>query len=90
MEGEEAVIRKEGDWLIVKPVRKGRLLLLLNRLPPLIEPFPDIDDDTALTYLPGIVFKLVCLMRDSAGMFKPLCSLRIMFKVRERLRLSTS
>ncbi|PLY14525.1 MAG: AbrB/MazE/SpoVT family DNA-binding domain-containing protein [Sedimenticola sp.] len=45
LEGEEALIHKEGDRLIVEPIRKGRLLSLLTSLPPLTEPFPDIDDD---------------------------------------------
>jgi antitoxin VapB len=45
LEGEEAVIHKEGDRLIVEPVRKGRLLALLASLSPLDESFPDIDDD---------------------------------------------
>jgi antitoxin VapB len=45
LEGDEAIIRKEGDRLIVEPVRKGRLLALLASLDPLTEPFPDIDDD---------------------------------------------
>ena len=45
LEGEEAIIHKEGDRLIVEPIRKGRLLSLLTSLPPLAEPFPDIDDD---------------------------------------------
>ena len=45
LEGEEAIIHKEGDRLIVEPVRKGRLLALLASLPPLTESFPDIDDD---------------------------------------------
>ncbi len=45
LEGEEALIHKEGDRLIVEPIRKGRLLSLLSSLPPLTEPFPDIDDD---------------------------------------------
>ena len=45
LEGEEAIIRKEGDRLIVEPVRKGKLLALLANLEPLTEPFPDIDDD---------------------------------------------
>jgi antitoxin VapB len=45
LEGEEALIHKEGDRLIVEPIRKGRLLALLASLPPLTEPFPDIDDD---------------------------------------------
>ena len=45
LEGEEALIHKEGDRLIVEPIRKGRLLVLLASLPPLKEPFPDIDSD---------------------------------------------
>ena len=45
LEGEEAIIRKEGDRLIVEPVRKGRLLALLATLDPLNESFPDVDDD---------------------------------------------
>jgi antitoxin VapB len=45
LEGEEAIIRKEGDRLIVEPLRKGQLLALLATLEPLNEPFPDVDDD---------------------------------------------
>ncbi len=45
LEGDEALIRKEGDRLIVEPIRKGRLLAVLASLGPLTEPFPDIDAD---------------------------------------------
>ena len=45
LEGEEAIVRKEGDRLIVEPVRKGRLLSLLSNLEPITEPFPDVDED---------------------------------------------
>lgn len=45
LEGDEAVLRKEGDRLIIEPVRKGRLLALLASLEPLEEVFPDIDED---------------------------------------------
>ena len=45
LEGEQALIHKEGDRLIVEPIRKGRLLALLASLDPLTEPFLDIDDD---------------------------------------------
>lgn len=45
--GDEAIVRKEGDRLIVEPVRKGRLLALLATLSPLEEPFPDVDVDLA-------------------------------------------
>ncbi len=45
LEGDEAIIHKEGDRLIVEPVRKGKLLDLLATLDPLTEPFPDIDED---------------------------------------------
>jgi len=45
--GDEAILRKEGDRLIIEPIRKGRLLALLASLPPLAEEFPDVDDDLA-------------------------------------------
>ncbi len=45
LEAEEAIIRKEGDRLIVEPVRKGRLLALLETLEPLEESLPEVDDD---------------------------------------------
>ncbi len=44
-EGDEAIMHKEGDRLILEPIRKGRLLALLSTLEPLDEPFPEIDDD---------------------------------------------
>lgn len=44
-EGEEAILHKEGDRLILEPVRKGRLLALLASLEPIDEPFPDVDGD---------------------------------------------
>ncbi len=46
-EGDEAIVRKDGDRLIVEPVRKGRLLALLGTLEPLNETLPDVDDDLA-------------------------------------------
>ncbi|MGL4566556.1 MAG: antitoxin [Halioglobus sp.] len=45
LEGEEALIHKEGDRLILEPIRKGRLLTLLASLDPLTNLLPDIDDD---------------------------------------------
>lgn len=45
LEGDEAILRKEGDRLVIEPVRKGRLLALLASLEPLEERFPDVDDD---------------------------------------------
>ena len=47
LKGSEAIIRKEGDRLIVEPIRKGRLLALLNTLEPLDEIFPDVDENLA-------------------------------------------
>jgi antitoxin VapB len=47
LEADEAVLRKEGDRLIIEPVRKGRLLAVLASLEPLEETFPDVDDDLA-------------------------------------------
>ncbi len=42
--GEEAVMRKEGDRLIIEPTRPKSLLALLATLAPLEEEFPPIDD----------------------------------------------
>ena len=47
LEGDEAILRKEGDRLIVEPVRKGRLLALLSTLEPLDELFPNVDENLA-------------------------------------------
>jgi antitoxin VapB len=47
LEGEEAILRKEGHRLIIEPVRKGQLLALLASLEPLEEKFPDVDEDLA-------------------------------------------
>ena len=44
LEGDEAIIHKEGDRLIVEPVRKGKLLALLATLEPIEETFPDVDE----------------------------------------------
>ena len=43
LEGDEAILRKDGDRLIIEPVRRGRLLEILAGLEPLAEHFPDID-----------------------------------------------
>ena len=48
LDGDEAIIRKEGGRLIVEPVRKGQLLSLLANLRPLDETFPDVDEDMPL------------------------------------------
>ncbi|MEM1189671.1 MAG: AbrB/MazE/SpoVT family DNA-binding domain-containing protein [Pseudomonadota bacterium] len=47
LEGDEAIIYREGDRLIIQPTRKGKLLALLAALLPLTESFPEIDDDLA-------------------------------------------
>jgi antitoxin VapB len=54
LDGNEAILRKEGDRLVVEPIRKGRLLSLLSTLDPLDEPFPDVDED--LAPLDGVEF----------------------------------
>jgi antitoxin VapB len=47
LEGDEAILRKEGDRLIIEPIRKERLLALLASLEPLDETFPDVDENLA-------------------------------------------
>ena len=44
LEGTEAIIRKEGDKLIIEPVKKKSLKELLPVLPTLDEDFPEIAD----------------------------------------------
>ena len=44
-EGDEALVRKEGERLIVEPIRKGRLLTLRSIMDPLDEPLPNVDED---------------------------------------------
>lgn len=44
LEGEEAIIRREDDRLVIEPVRKKGLLATLATLPALDESFPDIDN----------------------------------------------
>ena len=47
LEGVEAIMRKEGERLIIEPIHKGRLLAVLASLEPLEETFPDVDEDVA-------------------------------------------
>lgn len=42
--GNEAILRKEGDRLIVEPARRRSLLQVLESLEPLTEDFPEIED----------------------------------------------
>ncbi len=42
--GNEALISRKGDMLIIKPVKRRSLLALLETLEPLDEVFPDIDE----------------------------------------------
>lgn len=42
--GTEAIIRKEGDRLIIEAVKRRGLLAVLATLEPLDEEFPDVDE----------------------------------------------
>lgn len=43
--GDEAIMHKDGDRLIIEPAkRKGNLFELLQSLSPLDEDFPDLDE----------------------------------------------
>jgi len=53
-EGDEAILKRDGDRLILEPVRTEGLLATVRALGPLEESFPDIDDlDTDLDE-PGV------------------------------------
>jgi antitoxin VapB len=43
LEGKEAIMRREGDVLIIEPVHRGGLLALLDRLQAIDVEFPDVD-----------------------------------------------
>jgi antitoxin VapB len=42
--GDEAIMRRDGDRLVIEPVRKRGLVALLRTMKPLQEDFPGIDD----------------------------------------------
>ena len=42
--GDEAVMHRDGDRLVIEPLRKRGLLGLLRSMQPLEEDFPEIDD----------------------------------------------
>ena len=44
LEGNRALVHRDGERLIVQPLKKGRLLALLMSLEPLDGPFPDVDE----------------------------------------------
>ncbi len=54
IDADEAIIHREGDRLIIEPVRRKGLLAVLAGLTPISEEFPDVDagllpnDDIAL------------------------------------------
>lgn len=45
LDADEAVIRRDGDCLILEPVARPGLLAFLATLEPLDVPFPDVDAD---------------------------------------------
>ena len=42
--GDEAIMHRDGDRLVIEPVRKRGLVALLKTMTPLEERFPEIDD----------------------------------------------
>jgi antitoxin VapB len=42
--GDEAIMHRDGDRLVIEPVRKRGLLALLKTMKPLKVDFPEIDD----------------------------------------------
>jgi antitoxin VapB len=42
--GDEAIMHRDGDRLVIEPVRKRGLIALLETMKPLDEDFPEIDD----------------------------------------------
>jgi antitoxin VapB len=42
--GDEAIMHRDGDRLVIEPVRKRGLVALLRTMEPFDEEFPEIDD----------------------------------------------
>ena len=42
--GDEAIMHRDGDRLVIEPVRKRGLVALLKAMKPLDEDFPEIND----------------------------------------------
>jgi antitoxin VapB len=42
--GNEAIIHRDGDRLVIEPVRKRGLVALLKSMQPIEDAFPEIDD----------------------------------------------
>ncbi|MBA2398301.1 MAG: AbrB/MazE/SpoVT family DNA-binding domain-containing protein [Bradyrhizobium sp.] len=42
--GDEAIMHRDGDRLVIEPMRKRGLVALLKAMKPLEEAFPEIDD----------------------------------------------
>lgn len=42
--GDEAIMHRDGDRLVIEPARKRGLIALLETMKPLREDFPEIDD----------------------------------------------
>jgi len=42
--GDEAIMHRDGDRLVIEPLRKRGLIALLKSMTPLDEDFPKIDD----------------------------------------------
>ena len=42
--GDEAIMHRDGERLVIEPVRKRGLVALLRTMRPLDEAFPEIDD----------------------------------------------
>jgi antitoxin VapB len=45
--GDEAIMHRDGDRLVIEPMRTRGLLALLKAMRPLEEEFPEIDDPMA-------------------------------------------
>jgi antitoxin VapB len=42
--GDEAIMHRDGDRLVIEPMRKRGLIALLETMEPLEDAFPEIDD----------------------------------------------
>jgi antitoxin VapB len=47
--GEAALMHREGNRLVIEPIRKGGLLALISSWEPIADEFPDVDRGTQVS-----------------------------------------
>lgn len=61
--GDEAIMERDGDRLVIEPVRKRELVALLKTMKPIAEEFPEIDNSVPASE--NVLELVICWTRIS-------------------------